>query len=93
MQHRALNLLHSISPQTANYYDDVIFCINAKVLAWKKLNILSVTYREDPLGVTLGPHVGVVNLLQNHPRLVMFAILLGGAQKKMFSRSFISIFS
>lgn len=33
MQHRALNLLHSISSQTANYYDDVIFCINAKVLA------------------------------------------------------------
>lgn len=33
MQHRALNLLHSVSPQTENYYDDVIFCINANVLA------------------------------------------------------------
>lgn len=37
-------------------------------------------YREDPLGVALGPHVGVVDLLQHHPSLVMLAILQGRAQ-------------
>lgn len=32
-------------------------------------------YGEDPLWVALGPHVGVVDLLENHPRLVVFPVL------------------
>lgn len=42
-----------------------------------------MTYREDPLGVTLGPHVGVVNLLQDHPRLVVLPVL-GEEHKHVF---------
>ena len=34
-----------------------------------------MAYREDPLWVSLGPHVGVMNLLQDHPSLVMFTVL------------------
>lgn len=37
--------------------------------------VKAAAYREDPLGVTLGPHVGVVDLLQDHPRLVVLPIL------------------
>lgn len=36
---------------------------------------LWVTYGEDSLWVALSSHVGVVDLLQDHPRLVMFPIL------------------
>lgn len=32
-------------------------------------------YGEDPLWVALGPHVGVMDLFENHPRLVVFPIL------------------
>lgn len=38
------------------------------------------THRKHPLWVSLCPHVGVVNLLQDHPAFVMFAILC--AEKK-----------
>ena len=34
-----------------------------------------MAYGEDPLWVALGPHVGVMNLLQDHPRLVVFTVL------------------
>lgn len=39
--------------------------------------VLRVTYREDPLWVALGPHVGVMDLFENHPGLVVFPILEG----------------
>lgn len=66
MQHRAQNLLHCISLQT----DTQALCEDEVTVRF-----LSVTYREDPLWVALGPHVGVVNLLQDHPCLVVFPIL------------------
>lgn len=34
-------------------------------------------YREDPLWVALGPHVGVMDLLQDHPGLVVLPVLEG----------------
>lgn len=38
--------------------------------------VLAGTYREDPLWVALGPHVGVMNLFQDHPSFVMFPVLV-----------------
>lgn len=38
-------------------------------------DLTGVTYREDSLWVALGPHVGVMDLLQNHPCLIMFPVL------------------
>lgn len=71
MQRRAQNLLHRISPQadTARLCEDVFFPANRQ--KW----FLRATHREHPLWVALGPHVGVVDLLQNHPRLIVFPIL------------------
>lgn len=37
---------------------------------------VSGTYREDPLWVALGPHVGVMNLFQDHPGFVVFPVLV-----------------
>lgn len=74
MQRRAQNLLHRISPQadTARLCEGVFLsCKQTKVTT----GFLSATHREHPLWVALGPHVGVVDLLQNHPRLVVFPIL------------------
>lgn len=70
MQHGAQNLLHCVILQT----DTHALCedIFSKIRFNK---ILGVTYREDPLWVAFGPHVGVMDLLQDHPRLVMFPIL------------------
>lgn len=53
--------------QTEN--TDFVFCVHAR--AGKN----PLTYREDPLWVALGPHVGVVDLLQDHPRLIVFPVL------------------
>lgn len=73
MQRRAQNLLHCISPQTHTHApcEDILSCTQTRVT----IRFSSVTYREDPLWVALGPHVGVVDLLKDHPRLVMFPIL------------------
>lgn len=61
MQHRAVNQLHCRQTH----------CVKTHCRHTKD----SVTYREDPLWVALGPHVGVMDLLQNHPRLVMLSVL------------------
>lgn len=35
----------------------------------------SVTHRKDPLWVTFCPHVGIMDLFEDHPGLVVFPIL------------------
>lgn len=35
----------------------------------------AVAYREDSLRMALGSHVGVMNLLQHHPGLIMLPVL------------------
>lgn len=35
----------------------------------------SVTHRKDPLWVTFCPHVGVMDLFEDHPCLIVFPIL------------------
>lgn len=83
MQHGALNLLHSISPRPANYYDDVIFCTNANVLAWKKLNILECYLQRRPSRGNPWPSCWCRELASESstPRHVCHSFR-GGAQKR-----------
>lgn len=40
------------------------------------------THREHPLGLAASAHVGVVDVLEHHPGLVVFARLEGGGRQK-----------
>jgi len=58
------------------------FCPNVIVLLEGMRDESGCTHRENPLGVSLSPHVGVMDLLQNHPSFIMFPVLVKHTQCK-----------